>query len=170
MATIARDRARLVGFTDSLDAVLQTIDQSGTTFEFRDLVTRASTSGIDKATGGASDVNLAMAADPDVSQDPYYEPIPAGSAAYGDASGVAQVFLLDGQEVEMSTSGTVAESDMGVVYALAYDSSAGVPVVDLSTSSTSGFKILRLADEVYGGTYGDTDARVIGRFTSDVLL
>lgn len=170
MATISRDKPRLVGLTPFPDAVSMAVDASGTTFEFGDLVTNGSTSGIDKATGGASDVNLALAAEPDQGNDPYYEPIPSGSTAYGDSSGTAQVILLDGQEVEMSTSGTVAQSDIGIVYALAYDSSNGVPVVDLSTSSTSGFKVLRLADEVYGGVFGDTDARVVGRFTSDVLL
>jgi len=171
MATIAVERPRLVGFGESVEAQRVVIDTSGTTFVFNDLVTYGSTSGIDKATGGASDTELALAAERDVSEDPYYEPIPSGSGKFGDDSGYAQVFLLDGVDLEMSTANeALAAVDLGAIFALAYDSSAGTAVVDLSTSSTSGFKIIRVADPVNGGDVGDTGTRVVGRLSSSLCL
>lgn len=169
MATINRERMRLATYNEDQNATLQEVDTSGTAFEMNDLVTRGSTSGIDKATGGASDTDLAIAAEPAEASDPYYEPIPSGVGAFGQET-QRNVFLLHGQDVEANVSGTISQSNIGNIYALAYDSTNNVPVVDLSSSSTSGVKILRLADEVHGGVLGDTDARVIGRFTDDLVL
>lgn len=172
MATIAIDQPRLVGFGDGVQTTRVAVDTSGTTFAFGDLVVYASTSGIDKATS-ASDVaqssSLALAAEPDVSEDPYYEPVGGSAGSFGDASGYAQVVLLRDREIEMSTlNEALAAVDLGATFALAISSST--PCVDLSTSSQSGFKILRVADPVFGGDIGDTQARVIGVLTDDMCL
>jgi hypothetical protein len=171
MATISLAKPRLVGFGDGTDVSNVVVDSSGTQFEFNDLVTYGSTSGVDKATGGAADTLLAIAADPDVEHDSYYEPIPSGSAAFGDGSGYAQVVLLSDAQVEMSTGNeALATADLGALFALAYSGTDGVPFVDLSTSSTSGFRIMRVADPVHGGDIGDTGTRVVGRLTDDLCL
>lgn len=169
MATITLDKPRLVGFGHQTSAARVVVDTSGTTFVQNDLVTYGSTSGIDKATAGASDTDLALASERDQDADGYYEPI-VGNGFGGD-SGYAQVILLQGQELEMSTGNeALATADLGALFALAYSGTDAVPFVDLSTSSTSGFKILRVADPVHGGDIGDTGTRVIGRLTDDLCL
>jgi hypothetical protein len=170
MATITVDQPRLVGFGESTETARVVVDSSGTNFAFGDLVTYASTSGIDKATS-ASDVaagsDLALAAEPDVEHDAYYEPITGNS--FGDGSGYAQVILLHNQQLEMSTyNEALATADLGSIFALTF--SGTTPVVNLSTSSTSGFKTLRVADPVFGGDVGDTNTRVIGTLTDDMVL
>lgn len=171
MATITVSRPRLVGFGDSDDAMRVVVDTSGTTFVQNDLVTYGSTSGIDKATGGAADSDLALAVERDQSEDPYYEPVGGSAGSFGGDSGYAQVVSLENAQLEMSTANeALATADLGAIFALAYDSSAGAAVVDLSTSSTSGFKIIRVADPVFGGDVGDTGTRVVGTITSDLCL
>lgn len=169
MATISRDKMRLATYNEDQNVTLQEVDTSGDAFEMNDLVTRNSTSGIDKAVGGASDTDLALAAEPAEANDPYYEPIPSGVGAFGQET-QRNVFLLHGQDIEASVSGTISQSNIGNIYPLAYDSTNNLPVINLTSTSTSGVKILRLADEVHGGVLGDTDARVVGRFTDDLVL
>ena len=171
MATITVDKPQLVGFGERTEPTRVVVDSSGTNFAHRDLVTYGSTSGIDKATGGASDTKLAFAMDPDVEHDAYYEPIESGAGTFGDGSGYAQVVLLDGQLLEMSTANeALATADLGAIFALTYDSSAATAVVDLSTSSGSGFHIQRVADPVHGGDVGDTGTRVVGRLSDSLCL
>ena len=179
MATISFSRPRLVGYGDGTDPTRVEVDTSGTTFVFNDLLTFESTSGIDKATSttgllAANTNGLALAAEPDQSQDPYYEPIPSGSGKFGDDSDQAIVVQLQGQQVEMSTGNeALATADLGAIFALGVTSTSATDTtvfVDLSTSSTSGFKIIRVADPVFGGDIGDTQTRVIGRFTDDLCL
>ena len=172
MATITVSQPRLVGFGEAAGTSRVVVDSSGTNFVAGDLVVYASTSGIDKATSAsdvAAGVDLALAADPDVEHDPYYEPVGGSAGKFGDGDGYAQVVLLRNQELEMSTlNEALATADLGATFALAISNS--IPCVNLSTSSTSGLKIHRVADPVSGGDIGDTNARVIGILTDDMVL
>lgn len=168
MATITRDKVRLATFNQSQDATRQTVDSSGTAFVFEDLVTRSSTSGVDKLTADVTVGTdyLALAAEP--SSDSYYEPIVGNS--FGDQSDEKQVFLLSGREVEITASGTIAESHFGNLYDIGYNSTDGVPVALLATTSTSGIRLHRLADPVFKGDIGDVNVRVVGTITDDLCL
>lgn len=160
MATIATAKPRLVGFGESTDTALVTVDAGGTAFEFEDFVVVAS--GVaDKAEAWTSASVIALAAEP--STDAYYEPIESGAGSFGSQSTEKQVILLGGQEIEMSTEGTISQSNIGAIYAL--KAAGGTLVVDLSTSATEGLRIIRMADPVYGGVIGDTNPRVIGTIT-----
>lgn len=160
MATIATAKPKLVGFGESTDTALVTVDSTGTAFEFEDFVVVAL--GVaDKAEAFTATDVIAIAAEP--STDAYYEPIESGAGSFGSQSTEKQVILLGGQEIEMSTEGTISQSNIGATYDL--KSSNSTLVADLASASTSGLQIIRLADAVYGGGIGDTNVRVIGRIT-----
>lgn len=169
MATITIDSPRLVGFGEGNDAALVDVDTTGSAFEFNDIVVISS--GLaDKLTAATTAASvLALAAEP--SSDGYYEPVAGSAGKFGDQSTVKQVLLLGGAEIEMSTGNeALVQADIGALFELGYDSTTGNAFVDLSASSTSGFRITRVADPVYGGTLGDTGTRVVGVFTDDVCL
>jgi len=170
MATIPISKPKLANFDESVTVQLVPVNELGTTFEMDDLVTYGSTRGVDKATGGASDTKLAIAVERDSVSDPYYEPIPSGSAAFGDGSENVQVALLTNQLIEISTDGLLIGSRFGLIYPLAYDSATGTTVVSFSGTSSSGVKIVSIADPLYGGVEGDTNVRILGRLTDDLCL
>lgn len=160
MATIATAKPKLVGFGESVDTALVTVDSGGTAFEFEDFVVVAS--GVaDKAEAFVSATIIALAAEP--STDAYYEPIESGAGSFGSQSTEKQVILLGGVEIEMSTEGVISQSNIGLVYDLKL--AGGTLVADLATGAQNGLRIIRMADPVYGGVLGDTNARVIGRIT-----
>lgn len=160
MATIATAKPKLVGFGESVDTALVTVDASGTAFEFEDFVVVAS--GVaDKAEAFTATSIIALAAEP--STDAYYEPVQSGAGSFGSQSTEKQVILLGGVEIEMSVEGAISQSNIGATYDL--KAAGGTLVADLAAASTSGLQIIRMADPVYGGVLGDTNARVIGRIT-----
>lgn len=170
MATITIDSPRLVGFGESVDTTLVEVDTTGTAFAFNDIVVMASGKA-DKLTAATSATSvIALAVEP--STDGYYEPVAGSAGNFGDQSTEKQVILLgNGVEIEMSTGNeALAQADIGAVFALGYDSGTANSFVDLSASSTSGFRITRVSDAVYGGVLGDTNTRVVGRFTDDICL
>lgn len=168
MATITLDNPRLAGYGEEHTVQRVVVDSSGTAFVAGDLVTYGSTSGVDKATAGAADADLALALEP--SSDGWYEPIAGSGGSFGADSTHVQVALLEDVDLEMSTlNEALTTSDLGAIFALAYDSGAATMCVDLSTSSTSGFKIIRVADPVHGGDVGDTQTRVVGHLVSKAL-
>lgn len=169
MATYDFEKPRLVGYDYTVDATLVTIDDSGSAFEPNDIVVVSSGKAdkLEAATSASSVV--ALAAEPSV--DGYYEPVAGNGGKFGSQESEKQVLLLGGTDLEMSTGNeALAQADIGGVFALAYDSTTGTAFVDLSASSTSGFRITRVADPVYGGVIGDTGARVVGAITDDICL
>jgi len=165
MATITTARPKLVGFGESTDTALVTVDSTGTAFEFEDFV--VITNGVaDKAEAYSSSLLYALAAEP--STDAYYEPVQSGAGSFGAQSTEKQVILLGGQEVEMSTKGTISQSNIGTTVKMTVQ--GGTLVADLSVTSSSGVTVIRLSDSVYGGVLGDTAARVVGRLTDDICL
>ena len=169
MATITIDSPRLVGFGESIDTTLVDVDTTGTAFEFNDIVVMTSGKA-DKLTAASSASSvIALAAEP--SSDGYYEPVAGSGGSFGSQSTEKQVILLSGAELEMSTGNeALAQADLGAIFALGYDSTTGNAFVDLSASSTSGFRVQRVADPVYGGDLGDTGTRVVGIITDDICL
>lgn len=169
MATITIEAPVLVGFGQSVDTTLVEVDTTGTAFEFNDIVVIASGKA-DKLTAATTGSSvIALAAEP--SSDGYYEPVAGSGGTFGDQSTEKQVILLGGAELIMSTGNeALAQADVGAIFALGYDSNTGNTFVDLSASSTSGFRITRVADPVYGGVIGDTGTRVVGTITDDICL
>jgi len=169
MATITIEAPVLVGFGESVDTTLVEVDTTGTAFAFNDIVV-ISSGKADKLTAATSGTSvIALAAEP--SEDGYYEPVAGSGGSFGSQETEKQVILLGGAELAMSTGNeALAQADIGGVFALGYDSTTGNAFVDLSASSTSGFRITRIADEVYGGVIGDTGTRVVGTITDDICL
>lgn len=163
MATFTIKRPQLLGYDDEVNtATTVLVDASGTAFTRNDIVTVATTGLSKLVAGGASAVKMALAAED--SADSYTEPIVGQSQ--GRSTGSKQVLSLKSPvRLIMSTKGALAQANIGVKYALAYNSTSSLGdltlVVDQSTTSNSVATIQGVADPEFGGDIGDTSVRVI---------
>ena len=160
MATIDIDKPRLAEYNDNVTVVRVAVNSSGTAFARNDIVT-ISGSGADKLeASGANATAMALAVE--ASSDSYVEPIVG--QAQGEPTTLKQVARLgEGVLLEMSTNNNaISQSNIGTAYDLDYDTTNATMVVDITTTANASFRILRLADEQYGGSLGDSQVRVVG--------
>lgn len=160
MATIPRARARIHSEGD----YTYFPPAAGSEFLPGDLVTVNASGQITKlAAGGASAVDLALAVER--FPDPYWEP-------QEEDPPIRQVaFLGGGVLVELNYSGVPTQADMGESREIIVDANGYQVVGPLNATTPSPtFVPIRLADELYGGVFGDTDPRVVGYFLDSVSV
>lgn len=157
MATITITKPTLHGAPESLRHTSVEVDSTGTAFVKNDIVTIGA-AGADKLTaGGASATAMAFANEP--SSDSYIEPI-VGTAQGKSTTAKTVVRLGETVELELNVDATLSQANIGTSYDLVTGN--GTMVVDLGSTANAAFKILRVADPLFGGVLGDNQPRVVG--------
>lgn len=162
MATRTIKRPQLVGFDDEVNtATFVLVDSTGNAFTRNDFVTVSASGASKLEAGAASATKMAIAVED--SSDPYTEPI--SGTAQGRSTASKQVVSLKAPvRLEMNTKGVLSQSNIGVAYALAYNTASSLGdltlVVNQASTSNAVATIQALADPE-NNALGDTSPRVI---------